>query len=144
MFYAMGAIGKRFKNAAANGGRQDETFLEFQSRMRLVESNQAAAYGNNKDKDKKDDKKKDKKDKNTTTPRPARTPRAVDTYFRNDNQFKAIKKANVCARCLKPGHLPNEDSAPCKGKPQATFRAEDFASVVTNGPEPPVNEAGNE
>jgi hypothetical protein len=142
-------IANKYKAAAANnGGDGTEDWNNFVKRLRQIDADQAAAWGD--------------KPKNTGGPRHQNHPNAaggaggqksapaapgapndprqkIDSYKRTPEQFKLIKSKRVCARCLKSGHMPNEtpNQCPLKGKPMAVFKAKDLASLTDfTGPRP--------
>ena len=154
-FYAMRNIANKYKSAAANnGGNGEEDWNSFVKRLRQIDADQVAAWG---DKPRTQNNTRTQNHSNAagSTPAPNARPAAatnaaasststssapkVDSYKRSAEEFKLIKAKHVCARCLKSGHMPNENpnKCPLKGKTMATFKAEDLAAMADfTGPRP--------
>lgn len=115
-FYALQNLNSSYKTSATQNARTGESWSEFCARLRQLEKDIAAAYGNgsgngNNNKDKKKDGKSDKGGKTSRD----------NNYHRPKEQFKIIMEKKLCARCLKPGHIPSSPDAPCRDKKMATW-----------------------
>ena len=115
-FYALQNLNSSYKTSATQNARTGESWSEFCARLRQLEKDIAAAYGNgnsngNNNKDKKKDGKSDKGGKSSRD----------NNYHRPKEQFKIIMEKKLCARCLKPGHIPSSPEAPCRDKKMATW-----------------------
>jgi hypothetical protein len=115
-FYALQNLNSSYKTSATQNARTGESWFEFCARLRQLEKDIAAAYGNgnsngNNNKDKKRDGKSDKGGKSSRD----------NNYHRPKEQFKIIMEKKLCARCLKPGHIPSSPDAPCRDKRMATW-----------------------
>ena len=115
-FYALQNLNSSYKTSATQNARTGESWSEFCARLRQLEKDIAAAYGNGNtngynSKDKKKDGKSDKGGKSSRD----------NNYHRPKEQFKIIMEKKLCARCLKPGHMPSSPEAPCRDKKMATW-----------------------
>lgn len=112
-FYALQNLNWHYKSPATQGARVGETWAEFTARLRQLEKDFSAAYGQNNKKDHKLDKKGREGSSHKHN--------SIKGVKRSPDQFKIIVTKKLCIRCLKPGHLANDLDAPCKNKPAAPW-----------------------
>jgi hypothetical protein len=112
-FYALQNLNNDYKSSATQNARTGESWVEFCARLRQLEKDIAAAYGSGQ-------KEKGKDGKGTRSDKGGKSSRE-NNYHRPKEQFTIIMKKKLCARCLKPGHLPSDQNAPCDGKKMTTW-----------------------
>lgn len=127
LMYALQNLNGRFKNPAVNNSVVDESWGDFTARLRVVEANAIAAYGNatikkdtKKDSKSADTKKTDenKAGSNSSSTRDKNDPKGC---WRPKEQFNRIIKQQVCARCFRPGHRGTDKDAPCHDTDKLPF-----------------------
>ena len=112
-FYALQNLNSNYKTSATQNARTGESWSEFCARLRQLEKDIAAAYGNgNGSTSSSSNKRRDGRDKNDKSGKSTRD----NSYHRPKEQFKIIQDKKLCARCLKPGHFPSSPNAPCQDR----------------------------
>lgn len=112
-FYALQNLNSNYKTSATQNARTGESWLEFCARLRQLEKDLAAAYGNGTaSNSSSSNRRRDGRDKTDKSGKGTRD----SGYHRPKEHFKIIQEKKLCARCLKPGHFPFSPNAPCQDK----------------------------
>ena len=127
-FYALQNLNNDYKASATQNARTGESWTEFCARLRQLEKDIAAAYGQGQ-------KEKRRDGRDTKSDRSGKSSRD-NNYHRPKEQFNVIMKKKLCARCLKPGHLPSDQNAPCDGKKMTAWdKSLELNVADTDGPQ---------
>lgn len=114
-FQAINHLLPRYRNPASQSTNNNETWNDFQRRMKNLEQGMSMLLPREKKNETSNNKKDEKGSRNPTAPS---TPSG-----RTNAQFSIIKKKGLCSRCLKHGHMANDDKAPCKGQKPTPFNS---------------------
>lgn len=134
MFLALANLNAKFKTAATQNAKPNESWAEFVARMRAVEQSAAAAYGTNTNPSRRNESKSTdaKKEEEKKKGKKAGGRDKDDEYgsYRPKEQFERIIQKKVCAKCFKSDHKFNDPAAPCKDKKKTPFSVFESLFVV--------------
>jgi hypothetical protein len=125
-FYALQNLNSHYKGSATQNARIGESWSEFSARLRQLEKDLAAAYGNGKS--------------NINSNGIRKRDGKESSRYRSKEQFKIISDKKLCVRCLKPGHIMSSPDAPCRNKKDTPWDK----SLEVNAVDTRSEHAGNE
>ena len=134
IFLALANLNAKYKTAATQNAKPNESWAEFVARMRAVEQNTAAAYGGSNALSRRNDNRSvEKKEEDKKKSKKGNSGRDKDDeygLYRPKEQFERIMQKKVCAKCFKADHKSNDPNPPCKDKKKTPFSVFETLFVV--------------